>query len=245
DEIFHIPQAQRYCHGDFWTWDPKLTTPPGLYAISNLLLATKWPLCSTLLLRLTNLVYPIVTLFTTTELLKDIHPHLSRQERFKTAAVIICFPTLYFFNFMYYTDGGSAAFVLISWLAAKRRHHLLAALASAVALPTVLTMTMPYLGLIAGFSAFVKWNGGIVLGDKSNHIPTLHIVQLLYFAAFSAGLSIFAILGTVPLARLLKKPSLRYIIPLQTLVFAQDRASVPAGRQQTLHLLPLETHVSK
>ncbi|KAF9399003.1 hypothetical protein BGX21_006942 [Mortierella sp. AD011] len=33
DEIFHIPQAQRYCEGDFWTWDPKLTTPPGLYAM--------------------------------------------------------------------------------------------------------------------------------------------------------------------------------------------------------------------
>ncbi|KAF8932809.1 hypothetical protein BGZ58_006778 [Dissophora ornata] len=31
DEIFHVPQAQRYCQGDFWTWDPKLTTPPGLY----------------------------------------------------------------------------------------------------------------------------------------------------------------------------------------------------------------------
>lgn len=26
-----MPQAQRYCRGDFWTWDPKLTTPPGLY----------------------------------------------------------------------------------------------------------------------------------------------------------------------------------------------------------------------
>lgn len=30
DEIFHIPQAQQYCQGDYLTWDPKLTTPPGL-----------------------------------------------------------------------------------------------------------------------------------------------------------------------------------------------------------------------
>lgn len=30
DEIFHIPQAQAYCSGDFHIWDPKLTTPPGL-----------------------------------------------------------------------------------------------------------------------------------------------------------------------------------------------------------------------
>jgi hypothetical protein len=31
DEFFHVPQAQKYCAGDY-TWDPKITTPPGLYA---------------------------------------------------------------------------------------------------------------------------------------------------------------------------------------------------------------------
>jgi DIE2/ALG10 family len=30
DEVFHIPQAQAYCRGEFNVWDPKLTTPPGL-----------------------------------------------------------------------------------------------------------------------------------------------------------------------------------------------------------------------
>jgi alpha-1,2-glucosyltransferase len=34
DEIFHIPQAQRYCKGHFDYYDAKLTTPPGLYIIS-------------------------------------------------------------------------------------------------------------------------------------------------------------------------------------------------------------------
>ncbi|KAF9571987.1 glucosyltransferase [Mortierella alpina] len=72
---------------------------------------------------------------------------------------------------------------------------------------TVITMAMPNLGLLAGFVAFVKWNGGIVLGDKSNHVPITHVVQLFYFAVFSAGMSVFAILGGVPLARLLKRPS--------------------------------------
>ncbi|KAI8345207.1 alpha-2-glucosyltransferase Alg10 [Mortierella sp. GBAus27b] len=266
DEIFHIPQAQRYCQGDFWTWDPKLTTPPGLYVISNILLAAQRPLCSAHLLRVTNLVYPMMTLLVVAQLLKEIHPHLTRQERFRSAALIICFPVLYFFNFMYYTDGGSTAFILFSWLAAKRKHHLLAALLSAVALTfrqtniiwalfilgtslldlsgkeerrhfdpkatfirsplqlihalqgfvrmllarfsTALAVIMPYLGLLAGFAGFIKWNGGIVLGDRSNHIPTLHVVQVFYFTAFSAGLSFFAILGTVPMARLVKVPTL-------------------------------------
>ncbi|KAI9216013.1 DIE2/ALG10 family-domain-containing protein [Blastocladiella britannica] len=31
DEPFHVPQAQAYCAGRFDVWDPKLTTPPGLY----------------------------------------------------------------------------------------------------------------------------------------------------------------------------------------------------------------------
>lgn len=30
DEIFHIPQTQRYCEEDFESWDPAITTPPGL-----------------------------------------------------------------------------------------------------------------------------------------------------------------------------------------------------------------------
>ncbi|KAF9967509.1 glucosyltransferase [Mortierella alpina] len=70
-------------------------------------------------------------------------------------------------------------------------------------------MALPNLGLLAGFIAFVKWNGGIVLGDKSNHVPSAHVVQLFYLAAFSAGMSVFTILGGVPLARLLKRPSVR------------------------------------
>lgn len=34
DEIFHVPQAQRYCRGDY-SWDPKITTLPGLYLFSS------------------------------------------------------------------------------------------------------------------------------------------------------------------------------------------------------------------
>ncbi|KAA8619544.1 alpha-12 glucosyltransferase alg-10 [Pyrenophora tritici-repentis] len=29
DEFFHVPQAKKYCEGDY-SWDPKITTPPGL-----------------------------------------------------------------------------------------------------------------------------------------------------------------------------------------------------------------------
>lgn len=37
DEIFHVPQAQKYCSGNFRSWDPMITTPPGLYVRKSIL----------------------------------------------------------------------------------------------------------------------------------------------------------------------------------------------------------------
>ncbi|XXG75185.1 hypothetical protein AAC387_Pa07g3751 [Persea americana] len=67
DEIFHIPQAQQYCRGDFKSWDPMITTPPGLYYLSLAYVASLFPVirftnaslsfsesCSTPVLRSTN-----------------------------------------------------------------------------------------------------------------------------------------------------------------------------------------------
>jgi alpha-1,2-glucosyltransferase len=39
--------------------------------------------------------------------------------------------------------------------------------------------------LAAAFVAFVVWNRGIVLGDRSAHHPVLHCTQPLYFALFA------------------------------------------------------------
>ncbi|KAG7098940.1 hypothetical protein E1B28_000830 [Marasmius oreades] len=52
-------------------------------------------------------------------------------------------------------------------------------------IPDILPSFVPYTLVLASFVAFVVWNGGIVLGDKSNHMPALHIPQLYYLAAFS------------------------------------------------------------
>ena len=37
DEIFHVPQAQKYCNGNFRSWDPMITTPPGLYVHNSII----------------------------------------------------------------------------------------------------------------------------------------------------------------------------------------------------------------
>lgn len=48
DELFHVPQAQHYCLGNFTHWDPMITTFPGLYEIHCLsqftyLITTSFP----------------------------------------------------------------------------------------------------------------------------------------------------------------------------------------------------------
>ncbi|KAK6828399.1 Dol-P-Glc:Glc(2)Man(9)GlcNAc(2)-PP-Dol alpha-1-2-glucosyltransferase [Apiospora arundinis] len=57
---------------------------------------------------------------------------------------------------------------------------------------TILRRVYPHIATMGLFVAFVIWNGGVVLGDKSNHIATLHLAQMLYiwplFAFFSAPL---------------------------------------------------------
>ncbi|KAJ2475133.1 glucosyltransferase, partial [Coemansia sp. RSA 2320] len=48
----------------------------------------------------------------------------------------------------------------------------------------VALLLAPYALVVACFAAFVRVNGGIVLGDKANHEPVLHIPQMLYFYAY-------------------------------------------------------------
>ncbi|KAI2624761.1 glycosyltransferase family 59 protein [Xylaria nigripes] len=62
-------------------------------------------------------------------------------------------------------------------------------------LPRILRRFLwPHGVVLAAFGGFVAWNGGVVLGDKSNHVATLHFAQLLYiwplFVFFSAPLFI-------------------------------------------------------
>ncbi|KAL8957455.1 MAG: hypothetical protein Q9193_005275 [Seirophora villosa] len=38
----------------------------------------------------------------------------------------------------------------------------------------------PYLGILGAFGFFVVWNEGVVLGDKENHVASIHLAQMLY-----------------------------------------------------------------
>ncbi|KAI1618658.1 alpha-1,2-glucosyltransferase [Exophiala viscosa] len=51
-------------------------------------------------------------------------------------------------------------------------------------IPQLLIDLWPQISLIISFAAFILWNGGVVLGDKDNHIATIHLPQMLYIWPF-------------------------------------------------------------
>ncbi|KAH8086666.1 glucosyltransferase [Cristinia sonorae] len=248
DEPFHVPQAQAYCEGKFQQWDPKLTTPPGLYVLSVILRRIFALKCNLAMLRLTPLLALLSLPLALTRLLcyHQRQPVRSSFTPTPEAIVLACFPIVWFFGFLYYTEVPSLAFVVLTVVAATQDRHWLAALLGAISctfrqtniiwvlyayatsqvmrsrfrrapsnskpfpklhdppalaaqpidlLKAVISVPpvlfdlippfIPYAVVLAGFAGFVAWNGGIVLGDKSNHIPSFHVPQVYYFIGFS------------------------------------------------------------
>ncbi|XP_018408014.1 PREDICTED: dol-P-Glc:Glc(2)Man(9)GlcNAc(2)-PP-Dol alpha-1,2-glucosyltransferase isoform X1 [Nanorana parkeri] len=69
---------------------------------------------------------------------------------------------------------------------------------------TLLRLTWPYVTLVLGFLAFIVINGGIVVGDRSNHEACLNFPQLFYFFAFTLVFSFPVIISTQKIADFLK-----------------------------------------
>ena len=97
DEIFHIPQAQNYCSYNFSHWNTKITTLPGLYIVSLMLLqlrnvfnigslfgeAGAEQICSTLFLRSLNVVFMLGNLWLLYELSYKINANIEvRNEKY-------------------------------------------------------------------------------------------------------------------------------------------------------------------
>ncbi|KAI9124776.1 hypothetical protein K1719_004103 [Acacia pycnantha] len=101
DEIFHIPQAQKYCKGDFGSWDPMITTPPGLYCLSLAHVASLFPgfysvqavssfqdLCSTAILRSFNCVLAVICSIIVYDIITHLEPTLEDKKAMLQAVVL-------------------------------------------------------------------------------------------------------------------------------------------------------------
>ncbi|KAJ4390146.1 glucosyltransferase [Gnomoniopsis smithogilvyi] len=310
DEIFHIPQAQKYCQLRWYEWDDKITTPPGLYLLSFAIQKFTWIIlgdCSPLTLRMTNWLAIIFLAFVALQCRRLIEARLAERESesqqsrppyalsifsVHTGVNIALFPLLFFFSGLYYTDVFSTLAVLVAFwnhlervgLEAKgwksdalvivlgigslfmrqtnvfwvglfmggleavhivkgmrppptrpgqfnrqtlirfylsRYSHgdvhdpplneagledvLYCAMSIAIAIVCnplrVFRQVWAHIAVMGLFGAFVLWNGGVVLGDKANHVVTVHLSQLLYiwplFAFFSAPLVVSWVVQTV------------------------------------------------
>ncbi|GAA0139938.1 transferase [Lithospermum erythrorhizon] len=146
DEIFHIPQAQKYCKGDFSSWDPMITTPPGLYILSLANVACLFPgifsllgvtsfseACSTSVLRATNGVLAVICSVLIYELIILLRPSLHERKATLYAVVLSLYPLHWFFSFLYYTDIASLTAVLAAYLFGLKKNYNLSALFGALA----------------------------------------------------------------------------------------------------------------
>ncbi|VAH49333.1 hypothetical protein VPH35_030111 [Triticum aestivum] len=147
DEIFHVPQAQQYCRGDFLTWDPMITTPPGLYYISLAYVASLFPsawaikvaeafdpLCTTALLRSTNVIMAMVCGILVHDLLLCIKPGIGKTKATAYAILVALYPVHWFFTFLYYTDVASLAAVLAMYLSCLKKRFWVSALFGALSI---------------------------------------------------------------------------------------------------------------
>ncbi|XP_059103405.1 dol-P-Glc:Glc(2)Man(9)GlcNAc(2)-PP-Dol alpha-1,2-glucosyltransferase [Peromyscus eremicus] len=141
DEIFHLPQAQRYCEGRFSLsqWDPMITTLPGLYLVSvGVVKPASWILgwsehvvCSIGMLRFVNLLFSVGNFYLLYLLFRKVQPRnkaSSSIQRILSTLTLAVFPTLYFFNFLYYTEPGSVFFTLFAYLMCLYGNHRTSAL---------------------------------------------------------------------------------------------------------------------
>ncbi|KAG9504535.1 glucosyltransferase [Fusarium musae] len=300
DEVFHIPQAQKYCQGRFQEWDSKITTPPGLYLLSLITPGVVRPsssvsgyFCDVKSLRATNVAVLVILAILVLKCRREIEARLyeaytstrlrnTSQYAVHTALNVALFPLLFFFSGLYYTDVASTAAVLVAYLNHLKRigrdrssalndlttilfgiitllfrqtnvfwvvvymggleavHAVKTLRPEQVDQPVILTFVeqikyfawryslgdihdpplhmmwpddmlfcvlslgiaaicnpiriirqiWPYVAVLVSFGGFVAWNGGVVLGDKSNHVATIHLPQMLYIWPFFAFFSL-------------------------------------------------------
>ena len=128
DEIFHVPQAQAFCRGQWQHWDDKITTFPGLYvaavginSVASRMFGDGYGSCSVSALRSVNLLFSFATaivlerfMHARRALAADSLGHSGAAAPWLRALALAMFPPHFFFAFLFYTDAISTFFVLLT-----------------------------------------------------------------------------------------------------------------------------------
>ncbi|CAN3374701.1 hypothetical protein DIURU_002318 [Diutina rugosa] len=214
DEFFHIRQAQTYLSGNFKEWDDKITTPPGLYWLGYGFIKlfnlkdsiTNW--------RAVNLfggllVFPIVLWFfpqrqwwiatIVGQPLIYTYYFLFYTDVWSTIFVVAALVASMVPTGPRLLLGGILGFISL-WF--RQTNILWVAFVLSIALDyhargkfgwnrlkpflsgLLSVKVVPFYATFAAFAGFVWQNGGITLGDKSNHQVSFHSAQVLYCLLF-------------------------------------------------------------
>ncbi|OMJ25952.1 putative Dol-P-Glc:Glc(2)Man(9)GlcNAc(2)-PP-Dol alpha-1,2-glucosyltransferase [Smittium culicis] len=130
DEVFHAGQVQAYCRGDYFSWDPKLTTPPGLYFVSLIFVKitqffrlSDTDGCNIKSLRTYNYIISLFLYFVIHSITKTLNKHKSDTWIALSTLTLLLFPVSFFFNYLYYTETISVLFVLLGYKYALDRKY--------------------------------------------------------------------------------------------------------------------------
>ncbi|KAI9819312.1 MAG: glucosyltransferase [Thelocarpon impressellum] len=214
DEVFHIPQAQAYCDGDWHIWDPKITTPPGLTSSYLKDFALVISGLVALSFRQTNIFW-VAAFLGGLELVRTL------KSRPNGATMPRGWGSSSYQDIITHTWTGSGVYdptVDDAELEDYLKTGISLAVGACANFKTVVVSLAPYLTLLASFAGFVAWNGGVVLGDKSNHVATIHTPQMLYiwvfFAFFSTPLLLPVVLDALASLRLPRPSVLAFFLGL-------------------------------
>jgi alpha-1,2-glucosyltransferase len=107
DEYFHFNQFLAYHKNQFSHWDPKITTPPGLYIIQRIF-AIVLPADLSTMRMLNSLFFSNIFVVYVLKIYDFLEPCPGNLSRSLNLALT---PTIYFFNFLDYTDSASVSVI--------------------------------------------------------------------------------------------------------------------------------------
>ncbi|XP_050314303.1 putative Dol-P-Glc:Glc(2)Man(9)GlcNAc(2)-PP-Dol alpha-1,2-glucosyltransferase [Anthonomus grandis grandis] len=171
DEEFHLPLGEKYCHFNFKHWDPKVTTLPGLYLVTSIILGP-FGLCSIYWLRTISFIFSCMNFILLYMLFSSRVE--GNWEKACSSLVLNLLPPLHFLSNIYYTDVVSLSSILLFIILNERRCHYYASIAGAISILCRQTNVI-FVAIFGGeyvlrelygfWSKKVKTNS-----DKPNHI---------------------------------------------------------------------------
>lgn len=152
DELFHLPIGLKYCATEFSEWDNKITTLPGLYLFSSLLIAP-FGYCSVYSLRYTVFFTSLINLVIVYYLRKQWVPGENKFNLLLNTFNIVTIPPVLFFSMVYYTDILSMMLVNAMILFGLKGRSFLASIFGFLAMVTRQNNAV-YILFIAGYRVF-------------------------------------------------------------------------------------------